>query len=133
MVGEDQMRARCEVQPAAHVDAGAVEVIELDDQGGGIDHHTRADDGVLAGPQDAAGDQLQDEAVAIVDDGMTGVVAAGATRNVVKRSRHVIDDFAFAFIAPLSAHDYDGFHSRQIPFRAVAAAYFFDAPDSSCW
>src|SRR2546428_4712902 len=105
-----------EVQPAAHVDARAVEVIELGDHGRRIDHHARANDGVFAGTKDSAGDQLQDKAIAIVDDGVARVVAAGAARNVVKGSRHVVDDFAFAFIAPLRADHYDRFHSCWIPF-----------------
>ena len=109
------MGARAEMQPAAHVDTGAAEVIELGHQGRRIDHHARTNDRLLAGTQDSARDQLQDEAIAIVDDGVACIVAAGAARNVVKGSRHVIDDFAFAFIAPLRAHHDDRFHSMA-PF-----------------
>src|ERR1700740_3043864 len=108
------------MQPAAHVDAGRAEAIEFSHQRRGVDDHARADHGVLSRTQDAAGNQLQDKAITIENDGMARVVAAGATRDVVKGSRHVIDDFAFAFIAPLRAHHDNRFHSRSIPFRALA-------------
>ena len=106
------MRAVAQVQPPAHVDAGAAQAIEFGHQRRGIDHHARADHRVLAGTQDAARNQLQDKAAAVENDGVAGVVAAGAARDVVEGGRHVVDDLAFAFVAPLRAHHYDGFHPR---------------------
>ncbi len=100
------------MQPPAHVDARAAQAIELGHQSRGIDHHARPNDRMLAGAQDAAGNQLQDKTAAVENDGVAGIVAAGAARDVIEGSRHVIDDFALAFISPLRAHHYDRFHPR---------------------
>ena len=37
-----------------------------------------------------------------VDDGVAGVVAAGVADDAVYLSGEVVDDFAFAFVAPLA-------------------------------
>ena len=63
-----------------------------------------SDDRFLSRPQDAARDQLQDEAVAIENNGVAGVVPAGIARRVIKRRGQVVDDLAFSFVAPLRAH-----------------------------
>jgi hypothetical protein len=113
MIGKNQMRAGRKMQPAAHVDTSPAEIIELGYQSSRIDYDAGADDGVLAGAQDSTGNQLQDKTVAIVNDGMSRIVAAGTTGNIVEGSRHVIDDFSFALISPLRAHYNDRFHFRS--------------------
>ena len=42
----------------------------------GIDHHAIADDGLDAGPQNAARNQLENELLGADEDGVSGVVAA---------------------------------------------------------
>src|SRR5580704_13605159 len=113
MIGKNQVRPGRKMQPAAHVDTSAAEVIELGYQSSRIYHDSRTDDGVLAGPKDSARNQLQDKTVAIENDGMSRIVAARTAGNVIKRSRHVIDDLPLALVTPLRAHYDDRFHSRS--------------------
>ncbi len=81
------------------------------DERGGIDDHAGADHRVAAGTQNSARDELQNVAIAADDDGMAGVVAAGYARDVFERTGEIVDDLAFAFIAPLRAYHYDRVHS----------------------
>src|SRR4029077_9350522 len=94
------------------------------DQSSRIYHYACTDDGVLAGPEDSARNQLQDKTVASENDGMSRIVAARTAGNVVKGSRHVIDDFPFALVTPLRAHYNDRFHSRStsLSFTGIWAA-----------
>src|SRR5215469_16105155 len=52
---------------------------------------------------------------------MTGVVAPGNARDVIERPRQIIDDFAFALVAPLRSHYHHGFHSG--PFSILASIH----------
>jgi len=94
------------VEPAGNVNSRLGEHFDFVDQGLGIDDDARADDGVARRAQDAARNELEDEAIAIEDDGVASVVSAGAARDVVKRTGKIVNDLAFAFVAPLRAdHD----------------------------
>ena len=68
-----------------------------------IDDETVADDAGDPGMKDAGRDQTQDELRAVDVDGMAGVVSALIPRDDREMWRQQIDDFAFAFIAPLRA------------------------------
>ena len=80
------------------------------DERGGIDDHAGADHRVTAGPQNSAGDQLQNIAIAADDDGVPGIVATGYARDVFERTGEIVDDLALAFIAPLRANHHDRIH-----------------------
>ena len=55
---------------------------------------------------DARGDQTQDGLLAVNDEGMPGIMAAVEAHHPGSLFRQPIDDFALAFVAPLSAdHD----------------------------
>jgi hypothetical protein len=41
---------------------------------------------------------------------MAGVVASSYARDIFERASEVVDDFAFAFIAPLRAYHHDRIH-----------------------
>src|SRR5262249_27266897 len=70
----------------------------------------------LAGPQDARGDQLQDELAAADLDSVAGVVAALVARDDVEVLREEVDDLAFAFVTPLRAHNDDVAHGMERKF-----------------
>src|SRR6267142_5799446 len=99
------------MQAALNVDASFGERFDFGDEGCGIDYDAGADDCLLLGSQDAAGDELQDEAILADDYGVPGVVSAGDARDIVKSAGEIIDDFAFAFVAPLRADYHDRFHA----------------------
>ncbi len=99
------------MKPAAYVNPRAAEVVELRNERSWIHHDPCANNRVLTRTQNSTGDQLQDKAAAVVNDRVTRIVASGAARDAIKRSRHIIDDFPLAFIAPLGSDHYDRFHS----------------------
>src|SRR5258707_310738 len=99
------------MQAALNVDTSFGERFNFSDEGGGIDYDASTDDCLLFGAQDAAGDELQDEAVFADDYGVPGVVSAGDARDIVKSAGQIIDDFAFALVAPLRADHHDRFHA----------------------
>src|SRR5712672_4878241 len=99
------------MQAALNVDAGFCERLNFRDQGGGIDYDAGADDCLLFGAQDATRDELQNEAIFADDYGVPGVVSAGDARDIVKSAGQIIDDFAFALVAPLRADHHDRFHA----------------------
>jgi hypothetical protein len=115
------------VQAALYVDATLGEGFDFGDEGGGIDDDTGADDGVLLRAKNAAGDELENEAIFANDDGVTGVVAASNSYDVIERAREIVNNFAFAFIAPLRAHHDDRFHSGILPCAEVDSGKADDA------
>ena len=70
-----------------------------------VDHQAVADDGDFARMQNAAGDQPQHEFAVADQDGVAGVMAALIADDVVETVRQQIDQFAFAFVAPLRAQN----------------------------
>ncbi len=88
---------------AGDVEAGVVELFDLGEEGGGVEDDAVADDAFAIRTKDAAGDELQDELLAVDDDGVAGVVAAGVTGDDGELFGEDVDDLALAFIAPLGA------------------------------
>src|SRR6267154_525228 len=111
MIWKNQMGAIAEVEAPFNVDAGFRERLNFGDEGGGVYYDAGADDCLLLGAQDAAGDELKDETIFADDDGVAGIVSSGDARDIVESSREIIDDFAFAFVAPLRADHHDRFHA----------------------
>ena len=72
----------------------------------GIEHHAVADDAAAAFAQHAAGNQLQDELLAVDGDGVSGVVSAGIARHDLEALGEHVNDLAFALVAPLGADDH---------------------------
>ena len=109
------MRAIRKVQPPGNVDSGLRKRVELSGQSYRIDHDARTDDRMLAGAQNPAGDQLQDEAFSTVDDRVSRIVTARASRNVIERRGKVVHYLALAFIAPLRTYHDDRLHQPVSP------------------
>ena len=92
-------------------------------KGHGIEDHAIADHASAGLTQHAAGDKLQHKLLALDDDRMPGIVAAGIAGYYRKILGKNIDDFAFAFIAPLGADDYRGLAFFQFPLRGKEFAH----------
>src|ERR1044071_4879821 len=105
MKGEDHVGAIADAQAAGHVAAGGLQGGHLSSQGFQIHDDAVADDGSHAFPQDAAGDQLEDEFLGSDKDGMAGIVAALIPRDDIEMFGKKIDYFPFSFVAPLRAED----------------------------
>jgi hypothetical protein len=58
-----------------------------------------------SGPQNAAGNQLENEFLFADKDGVAGVVPALVARHHVELLGQQVDNFAFALVAPLGAQD----------------------------
>ena len=82
------------------------------DEAGGVEYDAVADDAELARPQDARGDEMEDVFLAVGDDGVPGIVAALAACDHIGGFGKEVDDFAFAFVAPLGA-DNNGIHDKN--------------------
>ena len=70
-----------------------------------VDNDAVADDvdGRLA--QDAGGQEVENELALLIDDGVTGVVAALITADDVIIRREQVDHAALALVAPVDSHD----------------------------
>ena len=83
------------------LDAVFLEAFHFADEADGVEHDAVADDAQLVFAQDAGRDKVKHGLLAIDDDGVTGVVAAGVADDDFRRLGEDVDDFAFAFVAPL--------------------------------
>ena len=106
VVGEDDLGAVGDEELVVDGEAGVLELFDLGEEGHGVEDDTVADDALGLRPEDAAGDELEDELAALDDDGVPGVVAAGVAGDDVELLGEDVDDLAFAFIAPLGTKDY---------------------------
>src|SRR5712671_2525173 len=111
MIWKNQVGAIAEVEAAFYVDAGFFERLNFGHEGCGVYYDAGADDCLLLGAQDAAGDELQDEAIFADDYGVPGVVSAGDARDIVKSAGKIIDNLAVDFVAPLRGDHHDRFHA----------------------
>jgi len=68
-----------------------------------VKHYAIADDALASGAEHAAGDELEDEFLVPVNDGVPGVVPAGIARHGVEPFAQHIHNLALALVAPLGA------------------------------
>ena len=94
------------------VDAASGQPVELTEEGVGRDDDTVADHGGAARGQDAAGQQVGRELLAVDDDGVAGVVAAAGADDVVDLlgGGEQVGGLALALVAPLGSEDHDRGH-----------------------
>src|SRR5690242_3493837 len=107
MIRKDEMRAIADMQAAIHSYASFFERLDLGNQRCRIDTYACADHRLLPGPQDSAGNQLQNKPIFSNDDRMTRVMAAGAARDAVKRTSKIVNNLTLALVSPLRADDHD--------------------------
>ncbi len=94
MVGQDHMRAIADEQAAIDLYAGLAQGRDFLEEGHGIEHNAVADHAAASDAQHAAGHQLQDEFLAIDDDGMAGIVSSGIARHDGDLFGEDVDDLA---------------------------------------
>src|ERR1700682_1136624 len=79
----------------------------------GIDHDAVADDASFSAPQDSRWNQVQNVFRPAMNDGVPGVVSALAADDDIRLGGKHVDDFAFAFIAPLRADQNGVRHEKR--------------------
>src|SRR5215475_2127054 len=114
VIRKNQMGAIADVEAASDVDACFGEHFDLSDESSGIDDYPSADNGVLLGTKDAAGDKLENEAILANDDRVSGIVSAGNASDVIKATRKIINNLSLTFVSPLRADHDDRFHSEAL-------------------
>ena len=87
-------------------DSELSQALHFFDQTHRIDDRTITDHADLVLTQNARGDEVENILLAFNVHCMTGVIAALRANNHVGFLGQDVDDFAFAFIAPLGAHQY---------------------------
>jgi hypothetical protein len=106
MVWQNHVGAVADEEIAVNVYARVAQLLYFLEEGNGIQNHSVSDDGLTAGPQYAARDQLQDKTLLVNGHRMTGVVAARVSGYDGEIVREYVDNLAFAFVTPLRAYHY---------------------------
>src|SRR5256886_2141698 len=86
-------------------DTASLEIGELAAQECEVDDAARAEHTERLGVEDPARHEMELEGAVLVDDGVTGVVAALEPDDHIRLLRQEVRDLAFAFVAPLSTDD----------------------------
>ena len=108
------MRAVADKQIAVNLYAGCAKRVYFLQEGEGIEHDPIPDDAATAFTQHAARDELKDELLAVDGHRVSGIVAAGIARHYFEALGENINDFAFAFVAPLGADNHCCLASSQL-------------------
>ena len=102
VVWHDDVRTITDNQPVLYVYALFGQAVYLVEKDIRIDDHSIANHIHSLGPEHTARNDVEAELAILVDDGMSGVVAAGEPRHNVGVTRQHIDYLSFSFVAPLS-------------------------------
>ena len=108
MVGQDHVSAIGDEKISVDLHASLAQRAYFFQKRHGIENHAVADHAAAARPQHAARNQLQNKLLAVDDDGVAGIVAAGIAGHDGEVLRQNVDDLSFAFVAPLGADNYRG-------------------------
>ncbi len=106
VVAHDHVRALAHDQ-VLRLDAPLSQLRDLFEQDDGVDDHAVADHACAVRVEDARRDELELELAVLGDDGVAGVVAALGADDHVGLRGEVVDDLAFALVAPLAADQDD--------------------------
>src|SRR5205814_116349 len=109
---EERVVAHDHVRPLADdqvrgIDSSLFELADLFQKDDRVDDHAVADDAGAVRVEDARRDELELELAVLGDDGVAGVVAALGADDHVGLGGEVVDDLAFALVAPLAADQDD--------------------------
>src|SRR5580692_6446883 len=115
MIRHDHKRPVADEQVAIDLYSSFPKPTDFLQEGHGVEHDAIADDAEAVRAQDTARHQLQNELLAVNDDGVSGVVAAGIAGHHGKILREHVHNLAFAFVAPLSADDDRSLAFFQMP------------------
>ena len=105
VVGQNDLCAVGDEEVAIDFYSRGAEGGDFFQEGDRVDDDSVADDADALGAQDAARDELKNKFLAVDDDGVSGVMAAGVTRDYGESFGEYVDNFPFALVAPLGSHD----------------------------
>ena len=106
VVGQHQMGGITDHQVLRrHDNAFGAQPFDLSRHGHRIQHHPVANHAEGSGPQNPRGNEVQHVFCATHDDGVSSVVAALTAYDDLSVVGEEIDDFSFAFVAPLGADE----------------------------
>lgn len=111
MVGHDQVGVGREAQ-ARGVNPAASKPVKLLSQNSWVDDNPVADRAGLSRVEDPGRHEVELEDLTIANDRVPGVVAALKAHDHLDLLREQVGDLAFAFVAPLGAHDCYAGHDR---------------------
>ena len=104
MVGEHNVGSiRDQKLVRVHGDSSFFEVGDFLAKTDRVHDYTVANDTGLALPENAGRNEVENVFGAVGDDRVAGVIAALTTCNDIDRFCEIIDNFAFAFVAPLES------------------------------
>ena len=127
------MGAVADEEIARHLDAQALERIDLFQQGLRIQHQAVSDDPLLAGANDPAWNQCEDKALFADIDSVAGVVAALGTCDDVEAIGDEVDDLAFSLVSPLRTQNDNIGHENLFRCRGATHTYGPSCPvNESC-
>src|SRR5579871_2459370 len=132
MKRKDDVGAIADGKLSRDIDAGLLQRFDFVDQRGRIDDNAVSDDGLNAGPQNAAGNELENEFLIADKDRMAGIVATLVTRDDGEFFGEKVHDLAFALVAPLRAEHNDVSHgiAQNDPLYRAAGAERLNGPRS---
>src|SRR5438270_4887491 len=99
MVGQDDMSAIADEQIVIDGYASGPQTRDFFQKRDRIEHNSIANHAATAGPEHSRGHKLQDELLAINDDGVTGIMTPGVTGYDGETLREHINNLAFALVA----------------------------------
>ncbi len=114
MVRQDHLSAIGDKKLLVDVHPQLAQLADFFKKGHRVEHHAVADHGMAVRPQNPAWDQLQDELLAVNDDCMAGVVAAGITGHDRKSVGKNVDDLSLSLVAPLGTQYYRSLGSHEL-------------------
>ena len=103
MIRENNVGAIADVQALRHGETARGQAVNFLHQRNGIQHHAVADDTALAGVEHTRRHQMQHKFFVADFNGVAGIVAALRAHHPRGAFGQNVNDFAFAFIAPLGA------------------------------
>ncbi len=103
VIRQDEVRRLAHDEVVADFHAELAQAGDFLDEADGVNDHAVADDAQFVFAQNAGRHEVQDVFLFADENGMAGVVATGVADDDVRILRQHVNDFAFAFVAPLSA------------------------------
>src|SRR5262249_16210969 len=116
---KNQMRPVRDVEPAFGFDPELSQFFDLGVEGLRLDHHAVSDDAQTGFVKYSRRDQVKHKLALTDSDRMACVVAALVSGHDFEVGRQYVDDFAFAFVAPLTPDANDVLHDCRNRFTGA--------------
>ncbi len=120
VVGHDDMRVAVDHQLRIIFEIAAFfKIIDLLQKDARVEHHPVGDYAALAFVQNAGRNQMQNRLLLAHHEGVSGVVAALVTDDLIGILRVNINNFSLAFVTPLGADNHNIGHKNNLSLYAV--------------